>query len=160
MPFLNANGVRTRYEIEGEGPALLLIAGNGMDRTCFKDQVPEFAKHFRCIAYDMRGIGESDVTPADYGTREMAADALALLNGLKIERAHVAGYSLGGCIGQEMALALLELGQDAAVSQAALRDPDQGADGGRARAVGDVYRFHCIWRGIHQRPRCRDRTGS
>jgi 3-oxoadipate enol-lactonase len=108
MPFLTANGIRTRYEIEGEGPPLLFIAGNGMDRTCFKDQVLAFAKHFRCITYDMRGIGESDVTPADYGTPEMAADALALLDGLKIERAHVAGYSLGGCIGQEMALAAPE----------------------------------------------------
>jgi pimeloyl-ACP methyl ester carboxylesterase len=108
MPFLNANGIRTRYEIEGEGPALLLIAGNGMDRSCFKDQVPAFAKHFRCITYDMRGIGESDVPPADYVTREMAMDALALLDGLKIERAHIGGYSLGGCIGQEMALAAPE----------------------------------------------------
>lgn len=105
MPFLTANGIRTRYEIEGDGPALLLIAGNGMDRSCFKDQVPEFRKHFRCITYDMRGIGESAVTPAGYGVKEMAADALALLDGLEIERAHVAGYSLGGCIGQEMALA-------------------------------------------------------
>jgi len=105
VPFLTANAIRTRYEIEGEGPPLLLIAGNGMDRTCFKDQVPAFARHFRCITYDLRGIGESDVPPADYGTREMAEDALALLDGLQIERAHVGGYSLGGCIGQEMALA-------------------------------------------------------
>lgn len=104
MPFLNANGIRTRYEIEGEGPPLLLIAGNGMDRTCFRDQVPEFSRRFRCITYDMRGIGESDVTPADYGVQDMARDALSLLDGLGIERAHVAGYSLGGCIGQEMAL--------------------------------------------------------
>lgn len=104
MPFLTANGIRTRYEIEGEGPPLLLIAGNGMDRTCFREQVPEFSRHFRCITYDMRGIGESDVTPADYGVMDMAQDALFLLDGLGIERAHVAGYSLGGCIGQEMAL--------------------------------------------------------
>ena len=104
MPFLTANGIRTRYEIEGEGPALLLIAGNGMDRTCFRDQVPAFSRQFRCITYDMRGIGESALTPADYSVRDMARDALSLLDGLGIERAHVAGYSLGGCIGQEMAL--------------------------------------------------------
>jgi len=105
MPFLTANAIRTRYEIEGDGPPLLFIAGNGMDRTCFKDQVPDFKQHFRCITYDFRGIGESDVTPADYGVREMTDDALALLDGLGIERAHIAGYSLGGCIGQEMAIA-------------------------------------------------------
>lgn len=105
MPFLVANGIRTRYETEGAGPPLLLIAGNGMDRTCFNEQVPAFCRHFRCITYDLRGVGESDVTPADYGVRDMARDALALLDGLGIERAHVAGYSLGGCIAQEMALA-------------------------------------------------------
>ncbi len=104
MPFLSANGIRTRYEIEGEGPPLLLIAGNGMDRTCFRDQVPEFSRHFRCIIYDLRGIGDSEVTPADYAVKDMARDALSLLDGLGIERAHIAGYSLGGCIGQEMAL--------------------------------------------------------
>jgi pimeloyl-ACP methyl ester carboxylesterase len=105
MPFLTANGVHTRYDIDGAGPPLLLIAGNGMDRTCFKDQVPAFSRHFRCITYDLRGIGESDVPPANYGVRDMAQDALALLDGLGVERAHIAGYSLGGCIGQEMALA-------------------------------------------------------
>lgn len=93
------------YDIHGAGPPLLLIAGNGMDRTCFKDQVPAFSKHFRCITYDLRGIGESPVTPPGYTVRDMANDAFALLDGLGIERAHVAGYSLGGCIGQEMALA-------------------------------------------------------
>jgi 3-oxoadipate enol-lactonase len=93
------------YDIHGNGPPLLLIAGNGMDRTCFKDQVPAFSKHFRCITYDLRGIGESPVTPPDYTVRDMAQDAFALLDALGIERAHVAGYSLGGCIGQEMALA-------------------------------------------------------
>jgi len=104
MPFLTANGIRTRYEIDGEGPPLLLIAGNGMDRACFRDQVPEFSRHFRCITYDMRGIGESAITLANYGVVDMAKDALALLDGLGIDRAHVAGYSLGGCIAQEMAL--------------------------------------------------------
>jgi pimeloyl-ACP methyl ester carboxylesterase len=93
------------YDIHGEGPPLLLIAGNGMDRSCFKDQVPAFSKHFRCITYDLRGIGESPVTPPDYTVRDMADDAFELLDTLGIERAHVAGYSLGGCIGQEMALA-------------------------------------------------------
>src|SRR5262245_267054 len=104
MPFLTANGIRTRYDIEGEGTPLLLIAGTGMDRTCFRDQVPEFSRHFRCITYDMRGIGESEVTTPDYTVKDMARDAFSLLDGLEVERAHVAGYSLGGCIGQEMAL--------------------------------------------------------
>jgi 3-oxoadipate enol-lactonase len=104
MPFVTANGVRTYVEVTGEGPPLLLIAGNGMDHTTFRDQVPAFSQHFRCITYDMRGVGKSDVPKDGYTVREMAADALALLTALDATVAHVAGYSLGGAIGQEMAL--------------------------------------------------------
>ena len=103
MPFVVANGVRTFYRAVGDGPPLLLIAGNGMDHTAFDEQLPSFGRHFRCIVYDLRGIGQSDVPSGGYTTPEMARDALALLDCLEIERAHVAGYSLGGAIGQEMA---------------------------------------------------------
>jgi len=103
VPHLTANGVRTFYRSIGEGPPLLLIAGNGMDHTTFDEQVPSFSRRFRCIVYDMRGIGQSDIPQDGYTTTEMAADALALLDGLGIAQAHVAGYSLGGAIGQEIA---------------------------------------------------------
>ncbi|VTU18193.1 Non-heme chloroperoxidase [Variovorax sp. PBS-H4] len=105
MPHITANGVRTFYRTLGQGPALLLIAGNGMDHTAFDEQLPVFAEHFRCIVYDLRGIGSSEVPASGYTPREMAEDALALLSALEIEQAHIAGYSLGGAIAQEMALA-------------------------------------------------------
>ncbi|MGD9944383.1 MAG: alpha/beta fold hydrolase [Burkholderiaceae bacterium] len=109
MPELIANGVRTFYRIVGdEGPAVLLIAGNGMEHTTFDQQLPSFSRHFRCIVYDLRGIGHSDVPSSGYTPAEMARDALGLLDGLGIARAHVAGYSLGGAIGQEIALAAPE----------------------------------------------------
>ena len=44
MPFVSANRVHTYFEATGEGPPLLLIAGNGMDHTTFRDQVPRFAQ--------------------------------------------------------------------------------------------------------------------
>jgi pimeloyl-ACP methyl ester carboxylesterase len=104
MPFVVANGIRTRYEVAGEGPPVLLIAGNGMDHTTFRDQLPLFARNFRCITYDMRGIGDSDVPEDGYTVPVMAADALALLTALDVPAAHVGGYSLGGAIALEMAL--------------------------------------------------------
>jgi pimeloyl-ACP methyl ester carboxylesterase len=104
MPFVTANGVRTYFEMAGEGAPLLLIAGNGMDHTAFRDQVPSFSPHFRCITYDLRGIGKSDVTDSGYTVPEMARDGLALLAALGFSGAHVAGYSLGGAIGQQMAI--------------------------------------------------------
>jgi pimeloyl-ACP methyl ester carboxylesterase len=93
------------YRSIGEGPPVLLIAGNGMENTAFDEQVASFSHHFRCIVYDLRGIGASDVPEGGYTTKDMSADALALLDELDIPRAHVAGYSLGGAIGQEMAIA-------------------------------------------------------
>lgn len=105
MPHIIANGIRTYYECHGSGPALLLIAGNGMEHTTFNEQRPSFSQHFTCVTYDMRGIGASDVPGDGYTTREMAQDALGLMRGLGFENAHVGGYSLGGAIGQEMAIA-------------------------------------------------------
>src|SRR5437879_11338397 len=104
MTIVISNGLRTYVEITGDGAPLLLIAGNGMDHTAFRDQVPAFAPHFRCITYDLRGIGKSDVTDSGYTVPEMARDALALLSVLGFSGAHVAGYSLGGAIGQQMAI--------------------------------------------------------
>lgn len=104
MPVVIANGVRTYFEIAGEGEALLLVAGNGMDHTAFRDQIATFARHFRCITYDLRGIGKSDVPESGYTVPDMARDALGLLAALQIPAAHVAGYSLGGAIGQQMAI--------------------------------------------------------
>src|SRR6202035_2324751 len=104
MPYLTANGVRTYYESVGEGDPLLLIAGNGMDHTAFRDQMPSFAPHFRCITYDLRGIGRAEVPDSGYTVPDMAHDALALLSALGFPGAHVAGYSLGGAIGQQMAI--------------------------------------------------------
>ena len=84
MPFVNANGVRTFYRSVGEGPPLLLIAGNGMEHTTFDEQLPVFSPRFRCIVYDMRGIGASDTPEDGYTTREMAVDAFSLLDALDI----------------------------------------------------------------------------
>jgi Predicted hydrolases or acyltransferases (alpha/beta hydrolase superfamily) len=105
MPHIIANGVHTFYRVVGDGPPLLLIAGNGMEHTTFDEQLPSFSRHFRCIVYDLRGIGQSEVPAGGYSAREMARDALGLLDALKVEQAHIAGYSLGGAIGQEIALA-------------------------------------------------------
>jgi len=108
MPFATINGIRTFFRCVGEGPPLLLIAGNGMDHTTFDEQLPLFARDFRCIVYDTRGVGQSDVPDDGYTIAEMAKDAIALLDALDVRQCHVAGYSLGGAIGLELALAAPE----------------------------------------------------
>ncbi len=104
MPHINAPGFRMYYETHGSGFPLLLINGLGSDHLEWLFQVPAFAPHFTVVVFDNRGTGKSDVPPGPYTTAQMADDAAALLDTLKIARAHVLGVSLGGMIAQEVAL--------------------------------------------------------
>ncbi len=104
MPFTQAPGFRIYFEVHGAGSPLLLINGLGGDLTEWVDQLPEFSLHFRVIAFDNRGAGDSDSPPGPYSTKQMADDAAALLSFLGISCTHVLGFSMGGMIAQEFAL--------------------------------------------------------
>jgi 3-oxoadipate enol-lactonase len=105
MPSTQANGMTINYEIHGEGEPLLLINGLADDLTSWAYQIEHFARQYRTIIFDNRGIGGSDKPAGGYTTAQMAADARGLLDALHIERAHVLGVSMGGMIAQEFALA-------------------------------------------------------
>lgn len=100
--------VHIAWEALGDGPALLLIMGLGYDRHGWGPLPALLAEDFRVVAYDNRGIGESDVPPGPYSTEEMAGDALSVLDAAGIDRAHVVGTSLGGMVAQELVLAAPE----------------------------------------------------
>lgn len=105
MPIINVNGIDIYYEIHGVGEPLLLIFGTGGDHTRWNNQLPAFSKEFQCIVFDNRGTGKSSKPATDlYSSRIMAEDAACLLGALKISSAHIAGYSLGSAIGQEIAI--------------------------------------------------------
>jgi len=105
MPQVKANGLAIGYDVHGErGDWLLLVMGHAYARWAWNWQIEDLAKDFRVIAFDNRGIGETDAPPAPYTVEEMAADTLGLLDALEVERAHVVGCSLGGCISLELAL--------------------------------------------------------
>lgn len=104
MPVARIRGIDTYYETVGSGPPLLLVSGNGMDHTAFDEQLPSFSEHFRCITYDLRSIGASSECDPGYTARDLADDAVALLDSVDALPAHVAGYSLGGAVAQEMAV--------------------------------------------------------
>lgn len=105
MPRARANGRDLFYRLDGAGPPLLLIAGLGTDHRAWASVAPALAADFRCISFDNRDCGRSDVSGRAYTIADMAADAAGLLDALGIERAHVAGWSMGGAIAQELAIA-------------------------------------------------------
>jgi pimeloyl-ACP methyl ester carboxylesterase len=94
-----------KWEERGEGDPLLLIQGLGYARWSWEPIVPGLAEHYRVLCFDNRGIGESDKPVGPYTTRQMAADALQVLDEAGVDRAHVLGASLGGMIAQEVAAA-------------------------------------------------------
>jgi pimeloyl-ACP methyl ester carboxylesterase len=92
------------YVERGSGPALLLVPGIPAIASDWAPLAERLSGSRRVIAYDNRGSGASTVTPAPYTCAQLAADAVALLDALDIERADVFGMSLGGMIAQELAL--------------------------------------------------------
>jgi 3-oxoadipate enol-lactonase len=92
------------YEESGDGPPLLLIPGIPAIVSDWSPLAERLSSSHRVIAYDNRGSGRSTVTPGPYTTRQLAGDAVGLLDTLDIERADVFGMSLGGMIAQELAL--------------------------------------------------------
>jgi 3-oxoadipate enol-lactonase len=82
--------------VTGEGPPLLLANSLGADLHMWDGQASELARHFTLIRFDARGHGDSPAPHGPYAIADFGGDALELLDHLGIERAHVAGISLGG----------------------------------------------------------------
>jgi pimeloyl-ACP methyl ester carboxylesterase len=101
-----STGINCYYEVSGSGEPLLLIMGTSSDHCFWDAQRPAYEPFYRTIVYDARGTGQSS-QPDDvenYSMALLADDAAALLDALRIERAHVAGISLGSTTAQELAL--------------------------------------------------------
>ena len=98
--FVERDGVRTFYEVYGEGDTTILFlpAWCVVYSRLWKGQIPYFARHHRVVAFDGRGNGRSDrpTDPAAYSDAEAVADAIAVLDATGTERAVVVGVSLGG----------------------------------------------------------------
>lgn len=107
MPLMISHEPSVDYDVYGEGTPLLLIAGLGFGRWCWFKQVPAVSRHFRVIAFDIRRLSRLDLLDLkdqDHSVADLVAPALALLDHLGIERAHLLGTSLGGFVAQELAL--------------------------------------------------------
>jgi pimeloyl-ACP methyl ester carboxylesterase len=103
MPEIRVEGLTISYEVEGDGEPLVLIPYTSADHACYAFQLPSYTEHFRCIALDLPGSGESDKPPGPYSTEGYADQVAAFLGAIGVERAHVAGMSLGAAVGMHVA---------------------------------------------------------
>jgi pimeloyl-ACP methyl ester carboxylesterase len=104
MPKIHTNGIDVYYETHGAGKPLALIAGLGYGLWLWHKMIPGLAEHFRVIAFDNRGAGQTDKPDGPYDVHMLAADTAGLLDALAIPSAAVVGHSMGGFIAQELAL--------------------------------------------------------
>ncbi|MCW2684540.1 MAG: 3-oxoadipate enol-lactonase [Blastococcus sp.] len=86
-----------------DAPVVVLSNSLGATRAMWDPQVPALAERFRVISYDTRGHGESPAPAGPYSVDDLVDDVVALLDRLGVERAHVAGLSLGGMTGMRLA---------------------------------------------------------
>ena len=110
MPVIQVNGIDLYYNLQGspENEPLLLIAGFDSDSSTWAAMMPLLVKQYQVLRFDNRGVGQTIAPDSPYSIKQMAADAVALLDYLSISQVHVAGHSMGGQIAQELAIAHLE----------------------------------------------------
>ncbi len=110
MPFIDAGGLTVHYDLTGpDGAPVLLFANSiGTSLHVWDALVPVLSARYRLLRYDMRGHGLTEATPVSgesgYSLDLLAGDAVALLDALGIERAHVCGLSIGGMMAQRLAV--------------------------------------------------------
>lgn len=120
--------VDSSYVIEGSGPPLFMIHGIGARKTSWAALTQHLKNDFTCIAYDLRGHGDTPKGEGRFGLDELVADLEALRAKLGIEKAHFIGHSLGGMIGPAYARAYPDrVNALGLLSTAAFRTPDDSA---------------------------------
>jgi 3-oxoadipate enol-lactonase len=107
MPYApTQDKVQLYYEEVGHGTPILFVHEFAGDHRSWEPQLREFGKRYRCIAYAARGYKPSDVPtdPGAYSYQHVMRDAVAMLDHLKIEQAHLIGLSMGGYTALQVAL--------------------------------------------------------
>jgi pimeloyl-ACP methyl ester carboxylesterase len=97
MAYLVSGSVSLAYDVFGSGPAILFAHESTGDLANWQGQVEHFARRYKCVVYNARGYPPSavPVSPEDYSQELFVADMRAVLDRLKVERAHIVGLSMG-----------------------------------------------------------------
>ncbi|TMA21242.1 MAG: alpha/beta hydrolase, partial [Deltaproteobacteria bacterium] len=110
MPRIQVDGAELQYEDSG-GPGEPVVFAHGLlwSTTLFRFQVEALRGEYRCIAFDFRGQGKSQVTGTGYDMDTLAHDAEQIIEKLGAAPCHFLGLSMGGFIGMRLAARRPEL---------------------------------------------------
>jgi 3-oxoadipate enol-lactonase len=103
---IKANGIQMNYELSGREDAQVVVLGHSLASSLvmWGPQMDELNRRFRVLRYDTRGHGGTDAPAPPYTLAQLGEDAMALLDALDIDVVHWVGLSMGGMIGQCIAL--------------------------------------------------------
>lgn len=101
--YVEANGVRTYYEVDGAGDPLLLLHGGLATNALWASQVPAFAQHYRVVAPERRGHGHTPDIEGPITYHDMTADTVSFIESMDLGPVHILGWSDGGMIGTLLA---------------------------------------------------------
>jgi pimeloyl-ACP methyl ester carboxylesterase len=137
---VNVNGIQMAYTRKGSGKPLVLVHGYPLDHTIWGELLPLLENSFDLILPDLRGFGQSEVVESQYKISDMAEDIAGLLDQLGIEKAAIAGHSMGGYVSLAFARAYPErvLGLGLAASQAPADPPERKQ--GRYDAAAEIMK--------------------
>ena len=121
METVVVDGIKLKYEVSGSGEAAIFIHG-AFIADSFRPLLfePVLAQHYKLIMYHRRGYAGSSHSGVPVSIAQQAADCRAVLRHLGIERAHIVGHSLGGCIAIQFALDAPDVVQTLALLEPAL----------------------------------------
>lgn len=104
MPTVTVNNFVINYREAGQGEALVLLHGLGSTWRDWVAQIPVFAKKYRVIAPDLRAHGETSIPKNEFGIAYMSNDLKRFLEALKITKASLVGFSMGGAVAFQFAV--------------------------------------------------------
>lgn len=141
LSSLVVDGATLSVEEQGDGTEAIVFAhGVLLDKRMFDRQMEALRDHYRCIAFDFRGHGRSEVTSGGYEVDELTQDAAGLIEQLQCSPCHFVGHSLGSFVGIRLAIRRPELVRSL-VLLAPSADPQPRRDVFRYRIMQAVARL-------------------
>ena len=141
MPRLKVNGADLYYEETGSGPETVVFAhGLLWSGRLFDRQVEALAPRYRCITFDFRGHGRSQVTTGGYDMDSLTADAAGLIMALGCAPCHFVGLSMGGFVGMRLAARQPDLVKSLTLLETSA-DPEPEASRRRYRRLNLIARW-------------------
>lgn len=141
MPKLQINDAEIYFEQHGDGAETIVFAhGLLWSGRMFDNQVNAFKDRYRCITFDFRGQGQSEVTESGYDIDTLSEDAAALIEELQCAPCHFLGLSMGGFVGLRLAISRPALLKSLMLLETSA-DPEPKENIGRYRLLNFIARW-------------------